>query len=512
VGTGGTDIYSRFLLAGIMAKKLTVREYDKKAEELIKRIRSEVKPFADDSDAARKERRERGKKDWLWFCQTYLPHHFDEPMSRWDKKLAKLVHLWNKIIEIMAFRGWGKSTKIVVGFGIYASVYELEKYFPIISDTEPQAMKHGLPIKVEFEENPRIRQDFGDMVTHNWAKEEFELSNGVSWECLSWTTMKLGRKFKQHRPGIAFVDDIENEKNVKSPDQVKQRLDFLLSTLVPGMTRKRWKIFYLTTRLARYCVAGELEKNPEVVKFNLPAETKDKEGRRIATDPKRFPLDHLDKIRDLIGVVRYARNYLLKVLSDETRPYQENFFVWIPRPENRYRYKVSGIDPSVGQTKRHSFKAIVTAGWPGEHNEYDILHAWIRQTTINHMLMETYQIHEDFRPFRIVLESNNFQILLKGEYERLSKHFGYQLPLKPIYSKENKIIRVERPSPLVENGLIRFVRGSGDMDRLQMMLLDFDPELPAGQQALDGPDAMDMALEDLKRLAGRRAKVQAAVY
>ena len=476
-----------------MAKKITLREYDRRAEELIKRIRAEAKPFADDTEEARARRRERARKDFEWFCLTYLPHHFDEGFSKQHRKAAKLIHTWNKIIEVMAFRGFGKSTLFLTGYGLYATLFELGKYITVISDSEDQAIDLMMPIKVELENNPRIKQDFGNLVSHDWAEDEFVTTSGVKWKAFGWRSKYRGTKFMQHRPDIGFIDDLENDENVKNPDQVKKRLDYVLQTVFPAMNRKRKQIFYLTTRLARYCVAGELEKNDEVVKFILPAERNGK-----ATVPEMFPMDVLKQIRKVIGTVRYSREYLLKILSDETRPFQDQWFVFRPRPEEKYRRIVSFIDPSVGHGQTNDYKAIITVGWTGHY--YDVLHAWIRKTTIDHMLRAAYTIYNDFRPHVIGLEANNFQILIKREFQRMAKEEGFQLPLKPVIQKENKESRTLRLSPLIENGYIRFVRGS-DVNLLLDQLLDF----PDGAHD-DGPDALEGASRLLERMAGNVAE------
>lgn len=481
----------------MMAKRISLNEYDRRAEELIKRIRAEAKPFPDDSDDAKKQRRGRAEKDFLWFCANYLPHHFEHHFSKNDKALAALNDRWNRIIEVMAFRGWGKSTNRIVGYGIYSVLFQRANYIPIVSDTDDQAIDLAMPIKIELEENPRILQDFGNLTSHNWAEDEFETSTGVMVKCYSWVSMKLGRKYRQHRPGIAFVDDLENEKNVRNPDQVKQRHDFILNTLVPGMAAK-WQIWYITTRLARYCVAGELEKNDQIVKFKLPAENE--KGR--PTEPKRFPGKRLQEIRQLIGTIPYSKNYLLKVLSDETRPFQEQWFIWLPRPELKYKRVASFLDPSIGQTSKSDFKAIITVGWSGEY--YDVLHAWLRKCSIDAMIRAAYRIYSNYKPFQVGLETNNFQALLKREFNRAAgkREFGFHLPIKGVVQKENKVLRIERLSPLVENGKIRFLKGAGDADLLLDQLLDF----PDGAHD-DGPDALEGAISLLMRLTGYQSEV-----
>jgi len=479
-----------------MAKRITLREYDRRAEELIKRIRAEAKPFEDDSDEARARRREKARKNFEWFCLTYLPHHFDEGFSREHRKAVKNIHIWNKIIEIMAFRGFGKTTLFLTGYGLYATLFELGRYITVISDSEDQAIDAMMPIKVELENNARIQQDFGNLVSHDWAEDEFVTTTGIKWKAFGWRSKYRGTKFMQFRPDITFIDDLENDENVKNPDQVKKRLDYVLQTVFPAMNRKRKQIFYLTTRLARFCVAGELEKNPEIVKYILPSE---KNGK--ATVPEMFPMEVLKQIRKVIGIVRYSREYLLKILSDETRPFQDQWFIWIPRPEEKYKRIVTFIDPSVGSGQTNDYKAIITVGWSGKY--YDVLYAWIRKTTIDHMIRSTYTIYNNYHPHVVGLEANNFQILIKREFQRAAKDEGFQLPIKPVIQKENKESRIVRLSPLIENGYIRFVRGAGDMNLLVDQLLDF----PDGAND-DGPDALEGAIRLLERLVGKTADTE----
>ncbi|HHL71363.1 MAG TPA: hypothetical protein ENJ29_02530 [Bacteroidetes bacterium] len=478
-----------------MAKKITVREYDRRAEELLKRIRAEAKPFPDDSDAAKEKRRKRAEKDFLWFCKTYLPHHFEDPWEKPDRELTKKQNIWNKINLVMAFRGFGKSTRLIIGYGLWVTLFQKTRYIPVISDSEDQATDLMMPVKVELEANARIKQDFGKLQSHDWAEDAFVTTTGIKWQSFGWRTKIRGRRYLQHRPGIAFVDDLENDENVRNAKQVKNRRDYILKTLVPAMG-KRWQIWFLATRLARFCVAGELEKNPVVEKFILPAE--DEKGR--PTCPKRFPKARLQQLRKLIGVIAYSQEYLLRIISDETSTFQDEWLVWMPRPAEKYKRIVSFLDPSAGGRSTNDYKALVTVGWTGEY--YDVLNCWERKTSTDHMLRATYNRYNELRPHYIGLEINGFQSLLKREFQRAAKKFGFQLPIKPVVQKENKELRIERLSPLVESGLIRFVEGAGDIDLLIEQLLDF-PDAAHD----DGPDALAGAIEILEKIAGRNAEV-----
>ncbi|APF20383.1 phage uncharacterized protein [Caldithrix abyssi DSM 13497] len=482
-----------------MAKKISVREYDRRAEELIRRIRAEAKPFPDDTPEGKVKRRNRARQDFFYFCKTYLPHHFEEDFDRHQKQCEKLIHIWNEIIQIMAFRGWGKSTFFITAYGLYATLYKLNPYIIVVSDTEDQAAEQMLTVKVELEENPRIKQDFGDLQSHDWAEEDFTTTSGVKWKAFGYKSKILGRRYMQYRPGIAFVDDFENEESVKNPAQTKKRLEYIYNQLFPAMAKK-FQIFYLCTRLARYCVAGELEKNKEIKTFLLPAENN--KGR--ATCPQRFPLTRLKKVRKVIGIIAYSKQYLLRILSDETRPFQDQWIVRINRPEEKYKRIAAFIDPSVGATRKNDFKSVVFVGWTDKY--YDVIYSWIKQASIDRMIRRTYTLYDEIRPHRIGLETNGFQILLKKEFIRAAKEEGFHLPIKTVVQKENKELRIERLSPLVENGLIRFVQGAGDNELLIEQLLDF----PDGAHD-DGPDALEGAIRLLEQITGRTGETEITI-
>ena len=479
-----------------------LREYDKQAELLIKRIRAEVKPFDDDTEEGKERRRNKAKKDFIYFLQTYLNHHFEDAFGKRRKReTLKAIKRQNEIIQIEWFRGLGKSSIFVVGYGLWCTLFRKKRYITVTSDTQDQAEILMLPVKTELEENLRIRQDFGLIRSHNWEAGEFDTTTGIRWKAFGWLTKYRGTKFMQYRPDLDFTDDLENDKNVRNSDQVKQRYDYMTQVKVPAMAKK-WQIFYLTTKLARYCVAAIFEKNEAVYKSIIPAE--DSRGR--ATCPESFPKERLNAIRKLIGIVAYAKEYLLKILSDENSAFQEDWITWIKEPEPNYRLIISFLDPSVGKTKKHDYKAMITVGWTGYY--YDVLPSWIRRTTINRMINRTYEIYRELRPIVVGLETNGFQILLKKEFQRVAREKGFQLPLRPVNQKENKKIRILRLSPLVENGLIRFVQG-GDNQRLIDQLLDFDEDSDSTPD--DGPDALEGAINICNHMSGKNSKAQAHI-
>ncbi|MEO9878735.1 MAG: hypothetical protein ABJF26_05220, partial [Lentilitoribacter sp.] len=135
-------------------RNISVKEYLKRAEQLVQKIHQEVAPFDDVSTAAKAARRKRAETDLEFFCKTYLPHHFDGPFESGHREIVESLKVWNKVLQHRGFRGLGKSTVDGVGYAAQAVLYKLTRYLPFISDTDDQAEMLMLPLKMELEENP----------------------------------------------------------------------------------------------------------------------------------------------------------------------------------------------------------------------------------------------------------------------------------------------------------------------------------------------------------------------
>ena len=73
------------------------------------------------------------------------------------------------------------------------------------------------------------------------------------------------------------------------------------------------------------------------------------------------------------------------------------------------------------------------------------------------------------------------------------------LPIKGIKPKVSKELRIQKLSPLIENGLIRFRRN-------QKLLIDQLIEFPKGAHD-DLPDALEMAVSGLERAGETKSAV-----
>src|SRR5690606_11308936 len=112
------------------------------------------------------------------------------------------------------------------------------RYLPFISDTSDLAELLLLPLKMELEENPRIKADFGEMKGVEWSEDSFVTSGGVKCEASSWRSFKRGRKFMQHRAKIIICDDLESLESVRNKKNVDKREDALMGDILNALDLK----------------------------------------------------------------------------------------------------------------------------------------------------------------------------------------------------------------------------------------------------------------------------------
>ncbi|MDZ7822992.1 MAG: hypothetical protein U5K75_02400 [Ahrensia sp.] len=84
-------------------------------------------------------------------------------------------------------------------------------------------------IKSELTSNPRLSFDFPDVAGQGriWREGEIVTRNNIRIEGVGAGMKIRGRRHGPFRPGLIFLDDLENDDNVKSPEQRKKLEDWL---------------------------------------------------------------------------------------------------------------------------------------------------------------------------------------------------------------------------------------------------------------------------------------------
>lgn len=171
----------------------------------------------------------------LAFGRRYFPHYCEQEPSKLHlelcRKLGAVLDGKESAREALAApRGHAKSTWVTLIFVLYCACYELRRFIVIISDTSAVADELLAHIKAELEENVRLARDFPHVhgVGKTWREDNVLLRNGIRILALGTGKRIRGRRFRNQRPDLMIFDDLENDDNVRNPDQRKKSWNWLM--------------------------------------------------------------------------------------------------------------------------------------------------------------------------------------------------------------------------------------------------------------------------------------------
>lgn len=490
--------------------KLTESRFDQWAEDLKAWIQESVSPFEDDTPEKQAERMARAKWDKLFFMQTYLPHYFTVEFGDFHEEWGDLAEVRDECMFVAAPREHAKSTFFTFGDPIHDICYDLRWFIIIVSDTNDQATGFTVAIRMELEENPRLKHDFGDLQSPygrrsvTWKKNDFVTSNGVRVLARGHGEKVRGLKNRQHRPDKVIVDDFENDVNVENPKLVEKGIRWLKRAVIGSMGAGY-----------TFLMIGNLF-HPKSVLSQFIAE-KDEDGTLLYVSriyrawldfgksdqrplwPALWPPERLEKKRRQMGTVDFNAE-MMNLTGAEGSPFPEEWFVFYEPEEVAGLTLISAtaVDPSAKSGEANDFKSIITVGLDRAKMIFYVQHAWIRHASPGEMFAAAYRHHDEYGG-TVGIEENMLHDFLHEAIFNYAKEVGRYLPWQPVHHSTNKEARIIGTlSYLVEYGKLRFRKHHSDQDRLVEQLI----YILNKNVNDDGPDALEEAVNMLQGAGG----------
>ena len=181
-----------------------------------------------------------------FFGRAYFGHYFSRPSPDFHRDLDAI---WRdgvlkgrypltgadvKIISrlpgsrrvVAAPRGHAKSTNLTFKGTMHAVLYGYKHYPIIISDSSEQAEGFLESLRVELEDNAAIREDFGELAGPVWRGNVLVTKTNIKIEAIGSGKKIRGRKHRNWRPDLIVLDDVENDENVRTPEQRRKLRDW----------------------------------------------------------------------------------------------------------------------------------------------------------------------------------------------------------------------------------------------------------------------------------------------
>lgn len=303
------------------------RELRLKLQRLRAKMKSTLSPL---DPKKRDERIEATKYNDDAFGYTYVPHLCGQRVPEFHHEISEAFDSRDCEIEADgAPRNHGKTIRSLIR--VCREICHVQRH-RITTVSAAEDLAEGLiePLKISIEENPRIIQDFGNLIKRSQGGE-------------FWTTQDVylnskGRdqRLRGPRNDLILLDDIEDDQQARS----KARTDALLDTIFEVLYNRLIPVsdggstfLWIGTILARKsALARVLNLNqspepefPEVIGKIWKAIMTDADGHEYSLWPERFPLEELHKIRRRIGTRRFNKEYQNDP-RDEDSVFQEAWF------------------------------------------------------------------------------------------------------------------------------------------------------------------------------------------
>lgn len=492
------------------------------AAEYRRQIEAEVDGFAPDP-AARQARRDRGHADFEFFARTYFPHYI--------KHANAVLHdfLYQRLPEIVdngigdheaiaAPRGNAKSTLVTQIFVIWCDVTGRKKFPVIIMDALDQALPMLEAIKAELAFNPRLAMDYPEATGQGrvWQVGTIVTVNDVKIQAFGSGKRMRGLRHGPHRPDLVIGDDLENDENVRSPEQ-RDKLDSWLSRTVLslGPADDSMDVILIGTILHYDSVLARRLKNPlwkarkfkaiiewphrmdlwdkwEEILLNQGEEDAQQfyaerraemEAGAVVSWPAAQPLYKLMVKRARDGRQAFDSEQQNDPVSGDDAPFANCINFWVNRLKEWMFY--GACDPSLGKAGgSRDPSALLVGGYSRYTGILDVVEAQIKKRLPDRIIEDVIAMQAEYHCRLWVVEAVQFQEFLRTELIKRSAARGIPVPARAVIPHTDKLLRIETLQPHMANGLIR-------LNPNQHTLIDQLRHFPKADHD-DGPDALYM--------------------
>lgn len=485
---------------------------------------------ADPAAKAERLRRVRADDGFQFFLETYLPHYVRGAHSLFHQ------HIFARVPEILASnkgvrdlfiapRGSSKSTHLSLGLALYCIVLGKTRYCLEVCDVYAQAALLIEALKAELTTNPRLSHDFPDACGQGrvWREGDIVTRTNIRVEGLGALQKIRGRRHGPYRPDLMFFDDLENDEQVRNPDQRKKLETWITrAALKVGPPDGSMHVIWVGTVLHFDAVLVRAAKSPvwRVTEFQAVVKWPDRmdlwdqfeeiynnDGEEAATAFYHARQPEMDagaivnwpSIQPLLFLMleraashdAFQTEYQNKPLS-EGNPFGKIIY-WNLKAQNLIFF--GAIDPSLGK-KGHGRdpSAILIGGMDRLTGKMDVVEASIRKRLPDIIISDTIALQREYRCLLWFVESVQFQEFLRTSLMVEAAKLGVGISAVPIVPNSDKDLRIERLQPPITAGLIR-------LHPSQQTLIDQLQQWPNADHD-DGPDALDMLWQNALLYSG----------
>lgn len=463
-------------------------------------------------------RLETAKKDFAYFCQTYMPKAFPVEFADYQLALTRLVstrqlnfadsQLFRSVTSAddHAFiqmpdgelegildiepRDHGKTTRNTQAMPLWLALNYPGSFIVVCAASKDSAQDMIDGIKTMLEEDEQIIADYGmqKVKGNTWAKRKIQLANGSAIQAVGAGQALRGVKNEFQRPTHIICDDLLKDDEVESAIRRRALYNWFKRVILNlgkgALTIIANTIMHpddLPSRLLKEIDEGTMS-NWMGLRFSAITPS----GEPLW--PARWPLPLLLDKKKKLGSHIWATEYENKPMSADEKIFDMNTVKYYQPGDVDLRDCEIGmaVDPATGSDGGDD-SAIAVVAKHRHTQELYILFAdgWIESDL--KFARRIVSIYLEYKPSFVLIEEVAFQKIYRREIQREALRLGVILPTEG-FKGGNKFVRIKSLQALFETETLRMLEK-------QKRLYDQLDMYPRGKD--DIPDAVEMCIQRL---------------
>ena len=453
-------------------------------------------------------RKQLGEIDYELFGRLYFPEYANLPPCQFHHdQYAEMKRIEDsgggETVIIAAPREAAKSTSWNTIYSSNNALYAKKHYIVLVSDSSSQAEDDLKQVKTALEENEYILEDFGKLRGQStWKTDAILLKNDVLMVAKGSGKKIRGIKHKQYRPDLIILDDIENDENVRSPDQRKYLMnwfnkvvmlagskhtdvvvigtilhyDSLLNNLLQktGYRTKKYKAVIEDNNSPLWIDWQEIYKDLSKSKIEDPvtqealnvkeareffeAHKEEMEAGSVVIWPQAKDLYYYKRKLIDLGPAAYNSEYQNEPIDpDSAWVTPENFSYYDTLPDLENCVTKGALDPSLGKNDKSDLSGLCSVARDMNGYLY-VVESDARRRTPDEQILDIFEKQSRFNYQEFYIEGVAFQAYFAGNVQKESAKNGTYINIvtepKP---KGDKHARIKgQLQPLIINGYLKF--------------------------------------------------------
>ena len=413
-----------------------------------------------------------GYNDLSVFGKMMFPERFFRNFDAIHNQIFELLQRSDsQKIAIAAPRGIGKTSINNLLLPSWYALYQETDYIVQVSATATSASQQSDNLKYELTTNDTILKLFGDISTNVFNKEQWVVRvGGENGKEICIMPRGAGQQirgllFRNSRPGLILVDDLEDPEQVDSEEQRAKKKRWFYADLLNAVDRgsKTWKVVVLGTILHEDSLLVNLLENPDwdSVTLELCDDDYNSNVPSMLNNDECRALEESYRLAGELDV--FFREYRSKPISTKDSVFQKTYFKYFEEKELvglKTLENIILIDPARTAKMESADSAIVGVGVDTQNQSIYVRDVVAHKMHQNEFYDQVVEMCKRLRPRAIGVEVTGLHEFITYPLKNALSQAGLhgveviELHARGGVNEKGKVQRVKTLAPLYRSGQI----------------------------------------------------------